>query len=806
MPLRHALRSLRNSPGYAAACVAVLALGIGGNTAIFSLIYQAVLKPLPYPDADRLVLAFGGFPALPAPLSTHISPSRLMYDAWRREARSVDAFEAFHEARFRESDVTTPRVLETELVSAGLLPLLGAHTEQGRLFRPAEEAAGADAVAILSDHYFEERFHRAPQAIGARIRFGGAAYTVIGVLRPDFHVPMTFGGENRVRPDVYIPLSRGWTSPAVDGEFLLTVVGKLRSGASIDQARAELAALQTRLHQDDAERFPTGDLYVYSLRREQQSDDLDRALYVLLGAVALVLLIGCANLGNLTLARSARRSREIAVRRALGASRTEVVRQLLTESLLLAGIGALAGLLLARWLVHGLLALAPADLVRPGMGALSVPVFLFAAGIAGLTVLLVGLVPAIAASGADVNAVLRSGGRPGSAGGRRSRGFLIAAEVAMALVLLSGAGLLLRSFVRVIRTDLGFDVDRVLAVDLDLPEAEYPDADARARLLDTVQARTQAMPGVSAATISDTLPLHRVSMTSFEIVGRPPLPPGQFITADSAGVLPGYPEIIGVPLVAGRALTAGDVARSRTGKETVALVNRAFVDKFLAPDDPLAARLTIGGRTVSIVGIVGNFRAFGAERDVRPQFFTPGPDGEFAMLVVKSPAAAAALSADLRSMLGSIDEHLASARIRTLDEYVSQSLELRRFGLALISAFAGVALLLAMVGVHGVLANLVAARTREIGIRMAIGATPAGIARLMAEQTLAPLAAGVTTGLAGSLVLGVVIRSMLFEVRSYDPAALTLAVGALLAVTPLAIWRPIRRATRVDCTAALRDE
>ena len=804
--LRQALRFLRKSPGYVAACVVVLALGIGANAAIFTLLYDAILKPLPYPDAERLVLVYSGFPSLPAPAANHMPVSRPLYQEWQRQASSFDGVAAFYETSFRESGVDRPQVLRTALVAANFLPLLGATTEAGRLFRADEETPGKDFVVVLSDRYFEQRFMRDPNAIGRTIAVSGVSYVVIGVLDERFQLPATGLDSEAGRPDIYIPLSRAWTRPEVDRMTILNVAARLRPGVDLDQARAELRTMTERLHQSDIERFPTAEAHIFSFRDEHQSEDLNRALYVLLGAVALVLLTGCANLANLTLARASGRSREVAVRRALGASRADIVRQLLTESTILSVAGAMAGLLIAHWVTKGMLALAPSDAIRPGMGELSIPVFLFAAVVAGLTVLLFGLAPAISVSGVDLNSGLKAGGRSGSTAGQRTRRFLIAAEVAMALVLITGAGLLLRSFANVIRTDLGFDTERLVAVDLDLPEAEYPDAPARARLLENILERARALPGASAAAMSDTLPLHRVTMTSFEIVGRPPLRPGEFITADSANLLPGYLEILRVLPVAGRALTANDVTVSRGAGDSVAVVNRAFVDKYLPSVDPLQQRLRIGDRVYQVVGVAANFRALGAEEDVRPQFFRPGIDGESAILLVKSRIASDALTADIRTLLGSIDERLSTAPVRTMEEYVDQWLEIRWFGLTLIGIFAGLALTLAMVGVHSVLAHLVASRTREIGIRMALGATPTRIARLIAGQSLRPMLFGLGVGLLASVSLGRIIGSMLFQVPPYDPVTFALSIAAILAVTPLAIWLPIRRATRIESTEALRSE
>jgi putative ABC transport system permease protein len=803
--VRYALRSLRNSRGYTLACILVLALGVGANTAIFSLVYDAILKPLPYADADRLALIYADFPSLPAPMSDHIPSSRLMYRELQHTA-SFDGIAAFHELRFRESGVDQPHVLTTELVSANLLPLLWVKPLLGRLFRDEDDAPGSDRVVILSDAYFQRRFARDPAAIGKTLALGGVVYTVIGVLPRESRLPATLNGSKQGTPDVYIPLSRGWTRPDSDRLQILSVAARLRPGVSIERARDELRPMARRLHDSDAGRFPMSGIHVFSFRSESQSGDLNRALYVLVGAVGLVLLTGCANLANLTLARTSRRTRDIAVRRALGASRADIVRQLLTESMLLSAAGAACGLLAAYWMVKGLLRLAPSDAIRPGIGELSMPVFLFAAAVGGLTVLLFGVTPALWASGTDMNASLRSGDRAGSAAARRSRWILTAAEVAMALVLLTGAGLLLRSFAKVVRTELGFRTESLIAVDLELRPEDYPDRLARARVLDRVMDTARAVPGVTAAAMADALPLHRVSMTSFEIAGRPPLPPGEFITADYANVTPGYLDLLGASIVVGRGLTPDDVVRTRAAGPGVALVNRAFVDKFLPSGDPLHERLIVNSQPLDIVGVVANFRALGAEEDVRPQFFRPGVDGEVSILLMKSRVATDSLAAGVRNALGSIDERLATAEIRTMNEYLNSWLEVRWFGVVLISVFAGLALLLAMIGVHSVLANLVASRTREIGIRMALGATPAGIGTLIARQSLSPVLFGLVAGLAGGAALGRVIRSMLFQVAPDDPVTFAVSAAAIAAATPIAIWYPVRRATHVECTVALREE
>jgi putative ABC transport system permease protein len=386
---------------------------------------------------------------------------------------------------------------------------------------------------------------------------------------------------------------------------------------------------------------------------------------------------------------------------------------------------------------------------------------------------------------------------------------LTAAEVAMALVLLSGAGLLLRSFVRVLSVDLGFESAQRVVVDLDLPAADYPEAAQRAALLESVLERVRAIPGVTAAAIADALPLHRVNLTSFTITGRPAPPRGEFLTADYADITADYLDILGAPVARGRGISNADVAAGAAGDgagPSVVVVNQAFADKYLSFGDPLRQRLMIKDRPFEVVGIAANFRELGAEDDIRPQFFRPGVSGEESLLLLRSAVPVDALTTSLRSALGAIAEPLSTARIRSMDYFIDDFLKMRRFASIVIAVFAGLALLLAMIGVHSVLANLVSARTREIGIRIALGATAAGIARLIVGQSLRPVIIGLLVGLAGSAALGRIIQSMLFGVRPYDPVTFGGSILAIALATPLAIWWPVRRATRVDCTTALREE
>ncbi|MEO8099210.1 MAG: ABC transporter permease [Acidobacteriota bacterium] len=805
--LRHAYKALRRTPGYTAACIAVLALAIGANTAIFGLVYSAILKPLPYPDVDRLVLLWQGFPGMPMFLADHMPSNRLTMEEWKKQATSYSDVGVFHETRFYEGGTEKARVVPTEYVSVNLLSMLGAQARRGRLFRPDEETPGADRVAVLTDGYFERRFHNDPDAIGKTLTLSGTDYTVIGVLSSQFRMPAVWSG-SRSYPDVFVPLSRGWTVPGTEKFTVLNVAAKLKPGVTIEQAGTELSAITTRLHDSDKELFPLEKAHVFTFAQENQSEDLNGALYLLLGAVGFVLLIGCANLANLTLARATMRAREIAVRRALGASRGQIIGYLLTESFLVSLAGTAAALILAQWIAQGLLAVAPSGEVPPGMGELNLPVFVFAAAICVLTTLLFGLMPAMVASRASVNVALKSGDRAASARRAHSRQWLTIAEVAMALVLLTGAGLLVRSFSNIVRTSIGFEVENLAVADIALPENTYPDAQKRARVLENLVQQARAIPGVKAAGLADSLPLHRFTATGFQIAGRPKAESKDLTMADVANISPEYLSVMGLPLRGGRGITAADAARNAGKGDGVVLINQAFVDKYFPGVDPLGQRLLLedGKRAFAIVGVVGNFRWMGAEEDIHPQFFRAGINSNESTLVLRTSVPPESLADDVRKVLGSIDEGLMTTKVETMAGYVKGSQELKLFGVIVLSIFAGVALVLAMVGVYSVLTNLVASRTREIGIRMALGASPAGIGRMVAAQSFRPIVIGMLVGLGVSLGLSRLIESMLFQVKPHDPLTLGLAATAILLAAPLAIWIPVRRATRVECTVVLREE
>jgi putative ABC transport system permease protein len=660
----------------------------------------------------------------------------------------------------------------------------------------------------VTDGYFKKHLHSDPNVLGKTITLAGVSYTIIGVLPPKFHLPAMWEGMDQKKPEVWVPLSRLWRTAADDTQRQLYVIAKLKLNVGLEQSRTEMEGIAERLQKADPALNEGWHTAVYPFSVEDTAPTLHLALYVLLGAVTFLLLIACANLANLTLARMSARSREVAVRLALGATRSQLVGQLMIESLVVSLAGAAVGLLLAYWAVKGMLWLEPVDFQRPELIELNLPVFVFTAGVSILTALLFGLAPAVSASRLDLNSAMKSGGWGVASGRSRSRQFLIAAEVAMALVLISGAGLMIRSFREMVNTGIGFKTDRLIAVDIDLPEKSYPTAESRSRFFRELMTRAAATPGVAGASVVDNLPLHRVSLITFQIAGRPEPPPESRPLADTAQASPDYLGMIGMKLLAGRYFTESDLALNEKDGDGVAIVNQAWVRTFMNGEDPLGKRVGPSGSKIShqIVGVVSDYRPMGTENGTRPQIFWPYLKLNNASLLVRTHAAPEAMTNSLRALVAGLDKTLPTNKIETMQHHLHNWISQRQFNTLLMSVFAGLALLLAMIGIYGVLSNMVTARTREIGIRMAIGASSSRIARLVLRQSMTPVAIGLIAGLAGSFVLKRFIEGLLFETRAEDPLTRVLAIAAILVLSPVAIYLPLRRAMGVDCTVALRDE
>jgi predicted permease len=802
--LRHAFHTLRRSPGYTLLCVGVLALGIGANAAIFSVLDSVVLHALPYPDPDRLVIVWERFPAMPPPLGPRMFVARRNFREWQRRTTVFSSMAAFGMRSLDETSGGHPRPVRTGYASPQLLPMLGAEPRLGRAFDPAN-----DRTVLLTDDFFESRYQRNSSAIGRFLTIGGAAYTIAGVLPASFHLPATNEGTDQLKPEVWIPLSRLPETEAQDHSRELRVIARLKPGVTLAQAPTEMEAVMKRVYEADPSFNAGWTTSVFDLRTEDTEPQVHRALYVLMGAVGFLLLIACANLANLTLARATLRSRELAMRLALGATRPRVISQLIAEPLLLSLAGAGLGLLLAKWGIDLMVGFKPENIQRPELIAINLPVLLFAAVAGIVTTILFGLAPALAASRADLNTTLKSGGGVGASAARvRSRQFLIALEVALALVLVTGAGLMIRSFQELLAVGVGFRTERVTIADVDLPAQRYPNDAARSRFFHELLRRVAAAPGIDGAGIVDNPPLHKIAMSNFYVEERPDPPLADLPIADKCRLTPGYLGLIGLRLESGRWFTESDLALTEKGPNAVAIVNRALARQFFPNENPIGRRLLSPDRKQAseIVGVVSDYRPMGVENGTRPTIFWPDLRLSSASLVVRSSATTGTLAKVMRDAIWSLDKDLPAPEVQPMQHYVDEWLSQRRFNTFLLGMFAGLALILGVLGIYGVLASLVASRVREIGIRMAVGATPRQIGRLVLRQSMIPVSAGFAAGTIGSLVLGRFLESLLFNVRPRDPLTLALAAVAVLLAAPLAIYVPLRRATSVECVLALRTE
>jgi predicted permease len=793
--LRFALRSLRRAPAFTLAAVATLALGIGANTAIFSAVNGILLNPLPYPDADRLVVVWGRHTTIGR--ETASLPDFL---DWRAQAHSFEALAAMTNTRFNVTGAGEPEVVTGGLATADLLRVFGVVPSVGRAFRSDEERGAAPRVAMLGEGYWRRRFGGEPGIVGGRILLGGVPHTVVGV------VPARLGLDQPV--DVWTPLATDSTRPR-RADFL-TVFGRLRDGTSRELAQQEMTTIMRRLEAQYPASNAGWGAEVVELR-EQMIGAIRPALLVFMGAVGLVLLVACANVASLTLARAAGRSREVTIRSALGASRARLAGELLLESVLLALLGGALGLLLALWGVEALRSLGPDTLPRVEEIGLDLRVLGFTLGLSLLAGLLFGLAPVWRMGRRDLQEGLTGGGRSiaGTAGIHRTRSALVLGEVALAFVLLAAASLLLRSFDRLQRVDPGFAADRVLTARVTLPRLVYPEEERWRAFGRDLLARATAEPGVQAAALVSDAPLGDAPpYLSFEIQGGETPAAGAVQDAAVFTASEGYFEALRIPLVRGRLFDATD----RPGSPDVAVVNQAAALRYWKGRDPVGERITFGDpaepdtRWATVVGVVGDVRHDRLQDQAYPQVYLPFEQSptRSMVLTLRSAGEPTALVPAVRRALGELDPNLPLADIGTLEQRKAVALARPRVNAGVLGGFALAALVLAAVGIYGVVAYGVVQRTRELGIRMALGAGGPALLRLVLGQGMRPVLGGMALGLVGALAGGRLLRGLLFGVGSSDPATLVVVSGFLVAVALAAMYLPARRASRSDPMAALR--
>ncbi|HXU39692.1 MAG TPA: ABC transporter permease [Blastocatellia bacterium] len=793
--MRYGVRMLLKNPGFAVVAIIALALGIGANAAIFSVVNTVLLRSLPYPDPDRLmVLRETKLPQFP---EFSISPGNFL--DWQKQNTVFEKLAAIQSSAYNfTSDATDPERLRGARVSAGLFEMLGATPARGRTFRDDEDQPGQN-LAILSSALWKRRFSADPNIVGQSILLSATSYTVIGVMPPSFQFPDR-------DTELWTPIGFSAAQAQQHGAHYLSVIGRLNPGVTLAQAGAEMSAIAGRLAEQYSGSNAGWDVNIVPMQ-EYDVRDIKPALLILLGAVALVLLIACANVANLLLARATARQKEIAIRTALGASRWRVVRQLLTESVLLALAGGAVGLLLALWGTDLLLALAPEDLPRVKDVALDGRVIAFTLSVTLLTGIIFGLAPAWQASRPNLNETLKEGGRGTTGGHHRVRGSLVVTEVALALVLLVGAGLLIRSFYRLQQVNPGFNTKNAMAVTVSLPGKKYAQPDQLAAFYTQLIEKVASLPGVVATGASQTLPIQGDYLLGFNIQGRPPAAPGEDKSTNYYAVTPDYFKSMGIPLIRGRVFTDQD----RKDSPRVAIINEEMAKRYFPDEDPIGKGINVtnGPETFrEIVGIVGDVKQYGLAQPTTLQTYEPFSQNPFSgmTLVVRSENNPAGLTSAIRTQVLSIDKDQPIARTRTLEQLVSDSVAQQRFAMLLLGTFGAVALVLAAVGLYGVMSYAVTQRTHELGIRMALGASTGNVLKLVVGQGMVLALVGVGIGLGAALALTRLMSNLLFATGAADPVTFV-GISLLLAGVALgACLVPARRAIKVDPMIALRYE
>jgi len=797
--IRYALRILAKNPGFTAIAILTLALGIGANTAIFSVVDAVLLRPLPFKNPDRLVWGFGN-----CPLCSGAAVSPMDFADYRAQNHVFDNLGAFalQDLLFNFTGTDKPDQVKATMVTAGFFETLGIQP-LGRTFVPADERVKDPQVVILGNRLWRERFGGDPAVIGRTLTLDGASRAVVGVLPVD--LPLFSDA------DLWVPAPYANKEMASRRGHFLRVVGLLKPAATLAQAQADLDTIASQLAQEYPDTNKGWSITLSPLGTVLVGD-VRPALLVLLGAVALVLLIACANVASLLLARHTARRREIAIRTALGAGRFRLVRQMLTESVLLSLAGGTAGVLVANWGVGLLRRFGPESLPRLNEVAVSGDVLAFTAGVAMVTGILFGLGPALEASGRDITLGLREGGSAGDSRSRhRAHNLLVVSEVALALVVLVASGLLLNSFWRLIHVHPGFDASHVATAEVSLVYEKYrKDDSGRAAFFNQLQDRLAALPGVDSVGFISDLPLSgQANDTYFVVQEKPPADPDDRSDADIRVVAGDYFQAMRIPLLAGRRFTRQDAAAS----PRVAIVNQPFAARYFGTENPIGKHLDIweGGNSFTareIVGIVGGNKHFVMQETPRAEMFVPEGQSSNARLnlVIRSASDPAALALGVREAVSAIDPDEAASPFRSMNEVISASEAGDRFNTILIALFGGMALLLTAAGIFGVLSFLVTQRTHEIGLRMALGAQPRDVLRVVVGHGLRLVLIGIAIGLAGALATTRWMSSFLFDIKPTDPLTFALVVFVLSAAAFLACYFPARRAMRVDPMVALRYE
>jgi len=807
--LAFGLRLMRKSPLFYLVAVLLLALGIGANTAVFSVVDAVLLRKLPFRDPDALVMVWEKNPQLGALVGDRVPTSYTNFEEWVRQAKSFEGIAGFEDVSLNRTGNGEPERVAGARVSPNFFQVLGVNPAVGTTFDFVERDPAQSHAAMLSYVYWQSHFGGSRSIVGQTTTLNDESYTVVGILPDNFYLPSTRQGSEQRKPDIWTPYdaSRKGTE-AERNRRRMQVFARLRAGVSLEQVRDEMQAVARRLEEQNTALNAGFSANVFPVYVEDLGQELRRNLLVLLSAVGMVLLLACANLANLMLTRATARQRELAIRKALGASRARLIRQMLAECVLLSGIGGVLALGIAYLGIKALLALKPADLQRPEQVHVSLGVLLFTLAVSFAAGIVFGVIPALYVSKTDVNSVLKQSGAS-QRHPSRIRSALVVGEVGLAVVLLVGAVFMIRSLVSVLNVDPGFRPEHVLTMHFSLPPSHYANKDQMAGFCRQVLERVSALPGVKAASFSDGLPMTRIRMMKFTVDGQPAAKPGSEPTADMRGITsPDYFASVGIPIVRGRNFTADEICKHLP----VIIVNQSLANKLWPNQDAVGKTIVAGPRPpdpplqLTVIGVMGDTHQVSLESGTRPEIVRPMVDYTFLTLTVRGAGDPALMTADIRNQVRGIDKDLPAYDIESMQEIVDQSLGQRRFDSFVMSIFGGLALLLAAVGIYGVLATSVEQRRQEIGIRMALGAQRADVLRLIMLSGLMLVLIGMGLGIVVGFGLTRWLSSMLYGVSPSSLATYLAVSAAMIAIAMLACYLPAKRATKVDPMKALRAE
>src|SRR5947207_6265942 len=810
--LRFGLRMLRKAPGLALATIAVLALGIGANAAVFSVVDAVLLRSLPLRDPERVVMIWEKNPALGGSIGERVPSAYVNFLEWQRQATQFEGIAGFEDANFNLTSGPEPERIEGARASPNIFTLFGVRPALGTSFDSAATDPSKTHVAVLTDAFFRSHFGGQRNAVGQTLTLNDVVYTIVGILPPEFHLPAAREGQDQHSPKLWVPYDATATQNPVEAKRRkMQVYGRLRDGVSLAQARAEMDGIAKRLAEQDPTQNAGFGVNVFPVAVENLGQDLRRNLLVMLGAVGFVLLIACANIANLMLTRAAARQKEMAIRKALGAGGGPLISQLLAESLLLSGIGAALGLGLAYYGIKSLVALQPAGITRPDDIQMNLTVLAFTMLLSVLAGVFFGIVPALQAARTDVNVSLnQTRGANASASSTRLRRALVVAEVALACVLLVGAGFMVKSMLAVLSVDPGFRADHLLTMKFSMPASRYANDAQIAAFCRQVEDKVAAMGGVKRVSFSDGLPMTRIRLTRFVLEGQPAPARGSEPTADMRGIFsPGYFDAVGIRLIAGRNFTAEELQT----KAPVLVMNQTLAKRLWPNEEAVGQHLrSVPSRPdtppviSTVIGVVADTHQEGLDSRTRPELTKPMVDFTQLTLAVRAVGHPEALITSVKSQVSWVDKNLPVFEVRTMAQILDEDTSQRRFQSFVMSVFAGLALMLAAIGIFGVLASLVSQRTQEIGIRMALGAQTRDVLGLVLGEGFRMVALGVVIGVAAGVALSRYLASLFFGVSPASPGTYLQVALIMISIALVACLLPAWRAIRVNPMVALRYE